>query len=183
MNASSPNPAPTSALSPEIGRDSNPGQPTNASRRRFLCDLSLAGAATLLPPFPTAYAWSRFGQATSLPGQSQAPDFSIEIGEIEWELSPKKRVRTTAYNGQIPGKLLRLTEGKPVTIEIANKLDRPEIVHWHGQWIPPEVDGSMEEGSPMIAAGSSTRVTFTPRPSGLHWYHTHVTAHRDLKRA
>jgi FtsP/CotA-like multicopper oxidase with cupredoxin domain len=78
---------------------------------------------------------------------------------------------------------LRLTEGKPVTIEIVNELDRPEIVHWHGQWIPPNVDGAMEEGSPMIAAGRSTRVTFTPRPSGLHWYHTHVTAHRDLKRA
>jgi FtsP/CotA-like multicopper oxidase with cupredoxin domain len=183
MNASSPNPAPTSALSSEVGRASNPSRPTNASRRRFLCDLSLAGAATLIPPFPTAYAWSRFGQAASLPGQSQAPDFSIEIGEIEWELSPKKRIRTTAYNGQVPGKLLRLTEGKPVTIEIVNELDRPEIVHWHGQWIPSDVDGAMEEGSPMIAAGRSTRVTFTPRPSGLHWYHTHLTAHRDLKRA
>jgi len=182
MNASSANPAPTSTLCLEVLRDSNP-RLTSRSRRRFLRDLSLAGAATLLPPFPSARAWSQFGQAASLPGQFPAPDFSIEIGEIEWELSPKRKIRTSAYNGQIPGNLLRLTEGKPVTIEIVNKLDRPDIVHWHGQWIPPDVDGAMEEGTPMIAASGRTQVTFTPRPSGLHWYHTHVTAHRDLKRA
>ena len=40
----------------------------------------------------------------------------------------------------------------------------------------------MEEGSPMIPAGGSTVIQFTPKPSGLHWYHTHAMAHRDLKR-
>ena len=40
----------------------------------------------------------------------------------------------------------------------------------------------MEEGSPMIPPGGSTQITFTPRPFGLHWYHTHAAAHRDLKR-
>jgi FtsP/CotA-like multicopper oxidase with cupredoxin domain len=78
--------------------------------------------------------------------------------------------------------VLHLAEGKPVTMEILNKLDRPEIVHWHGQWIPTDVDGSMEEGSPMIPAGGSTLIQFTPRPAGLHWYHTHAMANRDLKR-
>ncbi len=34
----------------------------------------------------------------------------------------------------------------------------------------------------MIAPGESTQITFTPRPFGLHWYHTHTAAHRDLKR-
>jgi FtsP/CotA-like multicopper oxidase with cupredoxin domain len=110
-----------------------------------------------------------------------APDYRIEIAETEWELGPKKKVRTAVYSGKIPGQLIRLTEGKPVTIEIVNRLDRAEIVHWHGQWIPPDVDGSMEEGSPMIAPGGQTRIAFTPRPSGLHWYHTHAMANRDLK--
>lgn len=123
------------------------------------------------------------GQSNSRPAVAGAttPDYRIEIGEVEWELAPHKKVHTTAYDGQIPGKLLHLSEGKPVTIEIVNKLDRAEIVHWHGQWIPPDVDGSMEEGSPMIAKGTSARITFTPRPSGIHWYHTHTAAHRNLK--
>jgi hypothetical protein len=44
-----------------------------------------------------------------------------------------------------------------------------------------DVDGSMEEGSPMIAPGARTH-HLHPRPSGLHWYHTHAMANRNLKR-
>lgn len=142
------------------------------TRRAFLhTAASLSAGALLLPSAPTVW-----GQPTS------PADFSLEIAEIEWELSPKKKIRTAAYNDQIPGPLLRLREGKPVTVEIRNTLDREEVVHWHGQWIASDVDGSVEEGSPMIAPGETRRVTFTPRPTGLHWYHTHTMAHRDLKR-
>src|SRR5580700_6369955 len=75
------------------------------------------------------------------PAAAPAPDYRIEIAEIDWELSPKKKIRTAAYNAQIPGPRFNLTEGKPVTIEIVNHLNRPEIVHWHGQWIPVAADG------------------------------------------
>jgi FtsP/CotA-like multicopper oxidase with cupredoxin domain len=32
----------------------------------------------------------------------------------------------------------------------------------------------MEEGSPMIAPGQSLLYTFTPKPTGTRWYHSHV---------
>ncbi len=38
----------------------------------------------------------------------------------------------------------------------------------------------MEEGSPMIAPGNSLRYSFTPKPSGTRWYHTHATAFANL---
>jgi FtsP/CotA-like multicopper oxidase with cupredoxin domain len=141
------------------------------TRRQFLRGASFAAASLA------------FHRDQPAPAQlpNQAPDYTIEISEIEWELSQKKKIRTSAYNGQIPGKLLRVTEGKPVAIEILNRLDREEIVHPHGQWIPVEADGAMEEGSPMIPAGGRTRIAFTPRPSGLHWYHTHAMAGHSLK--
>ena len=141
------------------------------TRRRFLGQASAAGAAMLLPD------WAKGdGAQDPLDSRAGSADYTIEIAEIEWEIAPKKKVHTSAYNGQIPGKLLRLTEGKPVTIDIVNHLDRPEIVHWHGQWIPSDVDGSSEEGTPMIPPGGRTRIQFTPKPSGLHWYHTHTRA-------
>jgi FtsP/CotA-like multicopper oxidase with cupredoxin domain len=152
------------------------------TRRRFLRDLTLAGGATFIPPTLLARGQSYPAVAGLAPSQPAAPDFQIEISEAEWELSPKRKIKTAAYNGQIPGKLLRVTEGKPVTIGITNRLDHAEIVHWHGQWIPSDVDGSMEEGSPMIPQGAAIQITFTPKPFGLHWYHTHSAAHRDLKR-
>jgi FtsP/CotA-like multicopper oxidase with cupredoxin domain len=158
-----------------LSRHEKVAMPGGLSRRGFLRDASLAAAGAIAEAYAVPRAWT---QAASLP----APDYKIEISETEWELSPKKKVKTAAYNGQIPGPLLRVTEGKPMTIEIANKLDRDEIVHWHGQWIPVAADGAMEEGSPMLAAGSRSLVQFTPTPAGLHWYHTHAMAHRDLKR-
>jgi FtsP/CotA-like multicopper oxidase with cupredoxin domain len=158
-----------------------------ASRRDFMRDASLA-AASLLAPAPHLFAANSPVSVQPWPTDSPSrttplpePDYRIEITEIDWETAPKKKIHTSAYGGQIPGKLLRLTEGKPVTIEIVNRLDHPEIVHWHGQWIPVDVDGAMEEGSPMIPAGGRTRVCFTPRPSGLHWYHTHAMAKGGLK--
>jgi FtsP/CotA-like multicopper oxidase with cupredoxin domain len=40
----------------------------------------------------------------------------------------------------------------------------------------------MEEGTPMVAPGATGSYTFMPAPSGTRWYHTHVSAGRNLKR-
>ncbi len=111
------------------------------------------------------------------------PDFTLHIAPLEFEIAPRKMVKTIGYNGSIPGPLLRMKEGRPVTIEVFNDTGEPDIVHWHGLHIPPEVDGATEEGTPLIRAHQSARYTFTPRPSGTRWYHSHVMAERNLKRA
>jgi FtsP/CotA-like multicopper oxidase with cupredoxin domain len=115
--------------------------------------------------------------------QSREPDYKIDIGPVTLDLSPRQRLKTTAYSGQAPGQLLRLKEGREVTIEVTNRSDIPEVVHWHGLFVPASVDGATEEGMPAIAPGSTARYTFTPRPSGFRWYHTHTMAMGDLTRA
>jgi len=113
----------------------------------------------------------------------RSPDYKIDIVPTTLDLSPRHRLKTTAYNGQVPGALLRFKENQPVTIEVTNRTDRPEVVHWHGLFTPSDVDGAIEEGTPPIAAGSSARYSFTPRPAGFRWYHTHTMAMSDLTRA
>jgi len=110
-------------------------------------------------------------------------DFSLHIAPMSFEIAPRKMVKTIAYNGSVPGPLLRTKEGQPVTIDVFNDTGDAEIVHWHGLQIPSAVDGAMEEGTPMIPAHGSARYTFTPKPSGTRWYHTHIMAGRNLKRA
>ncbi|MBS1800219.1 MAG: multicopper oxidase family protein [Acidobacteria bacterium] len=111
-----------------------------------------------------------------------APDHSLTIGPCSLEVSRRRFIRTTAYNGQSPGPLLRLLEGMPVTINVTNRTAASEIVHWHGLFLPPEVDGAAEEGTPPIAPGASATYTFTPEPAGLRWYHTHTMAGSDMRR-
>jgi FtsP/CotA-like multicopper oxidase with cupredoxin domain len=89
-------------------------------------------------------------------------------------------VPITTYNGQFPGPLLRFKEGQPVMVEIFNETDTPEQLHWHGQRVSTDVDGAAEEGTPFIPAQGKQRITFTPNPSGLRFYHTHNRAGADL---
>lgn len=116
-----------------------------------------------------------------LKAQDAAP-YRVIIEPISLEIAPKTILKTTGYNGSAPGPLLRMKEGRRVTIQVDNKTAEPEIVHWHGLLIPSEVDGSVEEGTPMIAPHSSARYSFVAAPSGTRWYHTHVMAMRNLKR-
>lgn len=111
-----------------------------------------------------------------------APDYTLEIGAVTLELAPRHTVKTTGYNGSVPGPLLRLKEGRAVTIDVTNRTDHPEVVHWHGLFLPVDVDGALEEGTPPIPAGATTRLSFAPRPAGFRWYHTHVAAMDDLTR-
>ena len=94
--------------------------------------------------------------SVALGGAAQAaPDITIEIAPYLLEVSPKHRFQTIAYNSQVPGPLLRMKQGREITVEVHNKSPDPEVVHWHGLFLPPEIDGAMEEGTPMIAPGAS----------------------------
>ena len=112
-----------------------------------------------------------------------APEIKLEIAPYTLEASPKRHFRTLAYNGQVPGALLRMREGQEQTVEIRNLSPDPEVVHWHGLRLPAEIDGAMEEGTPAIAPGASTRIRFTPSPAGFRWFHTHTFAGKKLTRA
>jgi FtsP/CotA-like multicopper oxidase with cupredoxin domain len=110
-------------------------------------------------------------------------DFTIDIAPYLLEASPKHRFQTVAYNGQVPGPLLRMKQGREITVEVRNHSEDPEIVHFHGLFLPPAIDGAMEEGSPMIAPGATTRLSFAPDPAGFRWFHTHTFAGNDLHKA
>jgi FtsP/CotA-like multicopper oxidase with cupredoxin domain len=118
---------------------------------------------------------------TELWAQTPA-DVRLEIAPLALEIAPKKTIHTVAYNGAVPGPLIRWPEDKRITIDVVNHSQVPEIVHWHGLWIPSDQDGAMEEGSPMIAPGGKRRYGFAARPAGFRWYHTHAFAGHDLKR-
>lgn len=123
--------------------------------------------------------------AAIFPGAASAladADYTIDIAPYSLEVAPRRFIKTTAYNQQVPGPLLRLKEGVPVTIDVANHSGNEEVVHWHGLFLPSEIDGAMEEGTPPILPGSKARYTYTPRPAGFRWYHTHTFAGGDFKK-
>lgn len=126
----------------------------------------------------TSFAASALAQETSASGDV----YKLRIAPATLDLGRKNSVRTVAYNGQAPGPLFRWKEGQTVTVEVTNDTTEPDLVHWHGFHIPPEVDGAMEEGTPMVGARSSQRYSFTVTPAGTRWYHSHVGGGRGYRR-
>jgi FtsP/CotA-like multicopper oxidase with cupredoxin domain len=120
------------------------------------------------------------GSMTTVP--SAKSDFAIRIAPVRLELAPGNVIETVGYNGVAPGPILRMREGKRVTVDVRNDTDVPELVHWHGQFVPSDVDGSEEEGTPFVPAHGSRKFTFTPEPAGTRWYHTHAMAGSNLNQ-
>lgn len=145
------------------------------NRRTFFKLGGLASLAGRVPVFPRVFA-----QDGPLISRETQTDYVIRIGSGLVELGRDRIVSATTYNGQFPGPLLRFKEGQPVTVEIHNDTDTPEQLHWHGQFLPTDVDGAAEEGTPFIPARGMRRIVFTPRPAGLRFYHTHNRAGGDL---
>jgi len=145
-------------------------------RRDFL---KTAGFATLvggLPAIPRAVEDRNAVQAAP----QEAADYTIRIATGPVEVSPQRFLSLTTYNGQFPGPLLRFREGRQTVIDIHNDTDTPEQLHWHGQLVPPDVDGAAEERTPYIPPHGMRRVVFVPGPAGFRFYHTHVRAGADL---
>lgn len=147
-------------------------------RRKFL-HLGVAGSlAGVAPHTVIAQMAGPPDQAAAAP-QAKA-DHTIRIATGLVELAADHIVSTKLYNGEFPPRLLRLKEGQPVVVDIHNDTDTPEQLHWHGQTVPVEVDGAAEEGTPYIPAQGKRRISFTPGPAGLRFFHTHLVPGADL---
>src|SRR5580658_41061 len=96
-------------------------------------------------------------------------EFTLRISPITVELAPNRIISTIGYNGISPGPLLRMRESAPISIDVINDTDIPELAHWHGLLIPSEVDGAEEEGTPFVPPNGRRRYQFTPRPAGTRW--------------
>src|SRR5579863_10568172 len=157
-------------------------KPLRGSRRAFI-----AAAAGMVGTVATK---ARLGTISSLfckgangiefVPTERAADYTLRIGAAALEIGKSRIVSAVAYNGQFPGPLLRVKEGQPVVVDVHNDSDTPEQLHWHGQFVSTDVDGAAEEGTPYIPARGSRTVSFTPKPSGLRYYHTHNRAGADL---
>ncbi len=146
-------------------------------RRNFL---KLGGLVALSGSIPSLIQAAGTADAESAVPSSGKADYSIRIATSLVELGKDRIISTTTYNGQFPGPLLRFTEGQRVVVDIHNDTDTPEQLHWHGQFLPPDVDGAIEVGTPYIAPHSMRREVFVPGPVGFRFYHSHLRAGPDL---
>jgi manganese oxidase len=99
--------------------------------------------------------------------------FELTAEIIEWEVSPGEVVEGWAYNGQIPGPLIRTDVGDKVEVVVTNDLPMGTDVHWHGIKVPNEQDGVAPFTQELIQPGESYTYAFTTEESAVNMYHPH----------
>jgi FtsP/CotA-like multicopper oxidase with cupredoxin domain len=144
--------------------------------------IALAAAATRRSPAQMVMLPGTPGPQPSQPQTLDSSGITLRIAPVTVELAPDRILSTIGYNGTSPGPVLRMKEGKPVTVHVINDTDTPEFVHWHGFLIPADVDGSEEEGTPAVPPHGNRTYQFTPKPAGSRWYHSHAMSMADLSK-
>jgi manganese oxidase len=107
--------------------------------------------------------------------------FDLETSVIEWNILPDERVMAYAFNRQVPGPRIRVTEGDRIRINVTNHLPESTTVHWHGLILPNEMDGPAEITQDPIEPGETYTYEFTTQQFGTFFYHTHD--HVDRQQA
>lgn len=107
--------------------------------------------------------------------------FDLTASVIRWTILPGVTVDAYAYNDQVPGPTLRVTEGDRVRINVRNELPESTTVHWHGLILPNEMDGAANITQKPIEPGQTYSYGYTVGQRGTYFYHTHD--HVDRQQA
>jgi FtsP/CotA-like multicopper oxidase with cupredoxin domain len=87
-----------------------------------------------------------------------------------------------SYDGEIPGRIVRLRQGEPARIVVENRLAEDTTVHWHGIRLPNAMDGVPGLTQEPIKPGGTFTYEFTPPDAGTFWYHPHADSLQQLGR-
>ena len=105
--------------------------------------------------------------------------FELELSVIKWYILPDKQVMAYAFNRQVPGPRIRVTEGDRIRMIVKNNLPEPTSVHWHGMILPNQMDGPAEITQPPIEPGQTYTYEFTTQQAGTYFYHSHLEPDRQ----
>jgi FtsP/CotA-like multicopper oxidase with cupredoxin domain len=97
--------------------------------------------------------------------------FSLDAQAGTTEFTPGEPSRTWGFNGSYLGPTLVAERGEHVRVDVANSLDEPTTVHWHGMHLPAEMDGGPHQ---MVAPDASWSPEWRiDQPAATLWYHPH----------
>jgi FtsP/CotA-like multicopper oxidase with cupredoxin domain len=105
--------------------------------------------------------------------------FDLDLSVIEWNILPDQQVMAYAFNRQVPGPTLRVTEGDRVRLNVTNNLPEETSVHWHGLVVPNEMDGPAFITQPPIEPGETYTYEYTVSQAGTFFYHSHLEPDRQ----
>lgn len=98
--------------------------------------------------------------------------FNLTAGFVKKNINGND-LKMLAYNGSIPGPLIKVAQGSEVTINFKNDTDVKTLLHSHGVRMDNPFDGSQTTQEEM-EAGETFAYKLKFPDAGMYWYHPHV---------
>ena len=111
-------------------------------------------------------------QPTQVVELNDGDTFNLTASIVKQEVG-NRTVKRMAYNGQIPGPVLKVQKGAKVTVNFINNIDMQTSLHSHGLRGDWQMDGAVPI-TPAIAVGESFSYELEFPDTGVFWYHPHV---------
>jgi FtsP/CotA-like multicopper oxidase with cupredoxin domain len=133
------------------------------------------GAATATPQAPT-------GHENAPVAGGSVRTFELTAAASRIELRPRLTASVWAFNGTVPGPLIRVRQGDLIVVHLHNRLPVGTTIHWHGLAVPNGQDGVAGVTQDPVPPGRSATYSFIARTAGTYWYHSHQRGAEQVDR-
>lgn len=100
-------------------------------------------------------------------------EFDIEVTVEKIEILPLEEHHFYTFNKTLPGPVIRVKEGDWVKVNLTNKTHDFHTIHWHGIYVPCEMDGVPLGTQYPVAYNQTFTYLWRAAPPGTHFYHCH----------
>ena len=151
------------------------------------CGSSTPETPAALPPAaasPPAWQMPDVQGVEALEDQNPDPnvvEVTLTAGRTTTSYLAGKKAQVFAYNGLLPGPLLKAKVGDRVIVHFKNDLSEETTIHWHGLRISDQMDGSPRMQHP-VKPGAEFTYEFTVPDAGSFWYHPHINTAEQVEK-
>ena len=162
-------------------RSVTPIERRGVSRRTFLAASVLAGASAACGSRlesarrvdPPAWDTAISNAEAARPHTGRTVTAALTPQPVDVDLGGPI-ARTLAFGDAVPAPVIRARVGDEVAVTVANGLDHPTSVHWHGIAIRNDMDGAAP-ATPDIPVGGDFTYRFSVPDAGTYWAHPHTS--------
>ncbi|MEM8505310.1 MAG: multicopper oxidase family protein [Cyanobacteria bacterium P01_D01_bin.1] len=142
------------------------------NRRQFLYFATVVSSTPFLTQCNRRQAPRSLPQLPRLVSSLGLLDLSLIVQHVNNIQMGGQFAPRMTYNGQSPGPVLEARAGDTVRLTVANELNEPTNLHYHGLHISPDVDNVFRE----VSSGENYTYEFqipSDHPAVTGWYHPH----------
>jgi FtsP/CotA-like multicopper oxidase with cupredoxin domain len=132
------------------------------------------------PPSPSTTPTSESTITPSTVTLADGEVYTLTATPVEQTIAGRT-VSLLAYNGSVPGPLIKVTQGTSVTIRFQNDLPYGDTVHFHGIRMQNAFDGVADITQDIVEPGAYFDYQLTFPDAGMFMYHPHMRTNIGLE--